>query len=156
MSKKRLLFTVGLTLIFSMATLLVSQGTIDAQKCRIIRIHQEKGSAGTTVRVEPQSLHISKDTCVIWINWVPKEEVRVIFREDGKSCQDATDSPMGFSMAENCYVTNFIPLGGTSSLKFNEEGTFRYEVEVPGETKGTGQLALGHGEVKGKGEIVVR
>jgi hypothetical protein len=156
MNKKRLLLTVGLSLIFAVTTLLVSQGTIDAQKCRIVRIHQEKGSAGTTVRTEPEVTHISKDTCVIWINWVPKQEVRVVFREDGKRCQDATGSPVGFSMAENCYVTNFIPLGGTSSLKFNDEGTFKYEVQVPGEGKSAGALALGHGEVKGKGEIVVR
>ena len=156
MNKKRLVLTVGVALIFAAATFLVSQGTIDAQKCRIIRIHQEKGSAGTTIRIEPQSMHIDKDTCVIWINWVPKQEVRVIFREDGKKCQDATDAPMGFSMAENCYVTNFIPLGGTSSLKFNSEGTFKYEVEVPGESKTAGTLALSHGEVKGTGEIVVR
>ena len=154
MNKKRLLLTVGLALIFAVATFLVNQGTIDAQKCRIIRIHQEKGSAGTTIRIEPQSMHIDKDTCVIWVNWVPEKEVRVIFREDGKSCQDATDSPMGFSMAENCYVANFIPLGGTSSLKFNGEGTFKYEVEVPGDSKSAG--SPGFGEVKGKGEIVVR
>ena len=156
MNKKRLLFTVGLALVFAMTAFLVSQGTVDAQKCRIIRIHQEKGSAGMKIRIEPQSMHIDKDTCVIWINWVPKEEVRVIFKEDGKNCQDATDSPMGFSMAENCYVTNFIPLGGTSSLKFNSEGTFRYEVQVPDERRSTGPLALGHGEVRGTGEIVVR
>jgi hypothetical protein len=101
-------------------------------------------------------MYITKDTCVIWINWVPKEEVRVVFREDGKKCQDATDSPMGFSMAENCYVTNFIPLGGTSSLKFNGEGTFKYEVEIPSDGKPAGTLGLSHGEVKGTGEIVVR
>ena len=49
MNKKRLLLTVGLALIFAATTFLVNQGTIDAQKCRIIRIHQEKGSAGTEV-----------------------------------------------------------------------------------------------------------
>jgi hypothetical protein len=156
MNKKRLLLTVGLALIFAVTTFLVNQGTLDAQKCRIIRIHQEKGSAGSTIRIEPQSMHIDKDTCVIWINWVPKEEVRVIFKEDGKKCQDATDSPVGFSMAENCYVTDFIALGGTSSLKFNGEGTFSYAVEVPGDSKSAGSLGLSHGAVKGKGEIVVR
>lgn len=156
MSKKRLLCTVGLALIFAVTTFLVNQGTIDAQDCRIIRIHQEKGSAGTTIRLEPEHLQISKDTCVIWINWVPKQEVRVVFREDGKRCRDATASPVGFKMSENCYVTNFIALGGTSSLKFNDEGKFRYEVEVPGEHKATGPLALGHGEVTATGEIIVR
>jgi len=155
MNKRRLFLLVGSVLVLAATTFQVNQGTVDAQKCRIIRIHQEKGSAGTTIRIEPQSIHISKDTCVIWINWVPSQEVRVVFREDGKKCQDATDSPMGFSMAENCYVTNFIPLGGTSSLKFNGEGTFKYEVEVPGEKKATGPLGLGHGAVKGRGEIVV-
>ena len=45
MNKKRLFLVVGLSLVFAMMTLLVSQGSVDAQKCRIIRIHQEKGSA---------------------------------------------------------------------------------------------------------------
>jgi len=155
MNNKKLLFIAGLSLVVALTAFLVSKGTLDAQKCSIIRIHEEKGSAGTTVRIEPESLQVSKDTCVIWINWVPKQEVSIVFREDGKRCQDATAAPMGFKMAENCFVTDFIPLGGTSSLKFNDEGTFKYEVEVPGERKATGPLALGHGEVKATGEIVV-
>jgi hypothetical protein len=155
MNRKHRLVSAGILLAGALTVFFALQGAVSGQKCRIIRIQQERGSAGTAVRIEPQTTHISRDTCVIWINWVPKQEVRVIFREDGKRCQDATDSPMGFSMAEDYYVTSFIPLGGTSSLKFNDEGTFSYEVEVPSEPKATGPSGLEGGEVKGKGTIVV-
>ena len=70
-----------------MIVFLANQETADAQKCRIVRIHQEKGGAGTVIRVEPETLHISKGTCVIWINWVKAQEVSVVFREDGKNCR---------------------------------------------------------------------
>jgi hypothetical protein len=92
---------------------------------------------------------------VVWINWVPSNDVSINFKEDGKRCSDTTEAPVGFKMSENCYITDFISLGGTSSLKFNEAGTFKYQVEVPGETKTGGPLGVGFGKVEGKGEIIV-
>ena len=72
-------------------------------------------------------LSIDQGACVIWVNW-GQDNVQVKFRE-GKKCEDVTEGPTGFKLdAENCYVTDFLPLGATSSLKFNEEGTYDYEV----------------------------
>jgi hypothetical protein len=69
----------------------------------------------------------------------------VIF-EDGKSCDDSSDAPSGFSMkADGCYVTSWITFGGTSSLHFTEPGTFTYTVEA----KTAGQIR------KTKGKILV-
>jgi len=153
MIRRKFLVLLGLTLAFAMT---LSYATTNCHECRIIRIHKELGTSGKLVRLEPETLYIAKGTCVIWINWVQAKEVRVNFREDGKKCQDATESPMGFKFAENCFVTNYLPLGGTSSLRFNDEGTFAYEVEIPGETRTAGSLGLAAGKVKAKGTITVK
>ena len=142
MNKKRLLIAVGITFVFAMAMFLAIQETGNAGECRIVRINLEQRSGGSYISMEPDTMHISKDTCVIWINWVPAHEVKVMFEEDGKKCKDATDAAVGFKMAENCYVTNFIPLGGTSSLRFNEEGTFNYAIEGSGDVKAEGSILV--------------
>jgi len=156
MSKKRLLIAAGLTLAFAVTIFLGNHGTVTAGECSIIRILEEKGSEGRLISIAPATLSIAKGSCVIWINWVPKQEVKVIFREEGKKCQDATSAPVGFKikMPENCYVTDSIPLGGTSSLVFNQEGSYKYEIIAPGHKEG-GSLVAGLGEVKGAGEIIV-
>jgi hypothetical protein len=52
---------------------------------------------------------------------------------------------MGFSLnAQGCYVTNWMPFGGTSSLRFMEKGTYEYTVE-----------AKKRGDVTAKGRIIV-
>lgn len=43
----------------------------------------------------------------------------------------ATGFKMDFS---GCYLTDFLPLGGTSSLRFTEEGSYDYEIEAKGAT----------------------
>lgn len=156
MHKKILAVLVGLASVLVMTIFLANLETVGAQECRIIRIHKELGGSGHLIRLEPEVLHISQGTCVIWINWVPSQEIRINFREDGKRCTDATDAPAGFGVVENCYLTDFIPLGGTSSLRFNEEGTFKYEVEIPGERKVEGPLGVSFGPVKATGKIVVQ
>lgn len=108
------------------AGLLVPQPA-DCSECRIIRIFGE-GSQSGKLHVEPQILTISKGTCVIWVNWSKEQEVSVKFEETMK-CHDVTDSPMMFSLdSAQCYVTSWIPLGGTSSLRFNDPGELEYIV----------------------------
>jgi hypothetical protein len=71
--------------------------------------------------------------------------LKIVF-EDGKKCEDVTDAASGFLTEGPCYVTSWVTFGGTSSLKFNEEGTYDYFVD-----------AKGHGpEARKKGTIVVR
>ena len=126
--KNKLLRKAVLGLLTIMMVLCFSYEAINAQDCRLIRI--QANAPHEAVFVEPMITRISKGTCVIWINWVRAEEVRIVF-EDGKKCDNVTDAPSGFDMdTENCYVTNYIPMGMTSSLRFNQEGTYEYVVKV--------------------------
>jgi hypothetical protein len=120
----------------------VHQPTVDAQECRIIRVHG--GGPGWTdkILVEPGATFIAKGSCVIWSNWVRTDEIKIVF-EEGKKCEDMTEAPVGFKMdAANCYVTTWVPLGGTSSLKFNEAGTFEYAIEAKGGQKAGGKIIV--------------
>jgi hypothetical protein len=144
MKKKILTVAVGLAFILALTTLLANQETVSAQECRLVRLHGGIGANVSEIRIEPRALWISKGTCVIWSNWVRTDEVKVKF-EEGKKCEDVTEAPAGFTLnADNCYVTDWIALGGTSSLKFNETGTYKYVVEAAG------------GTIKARGEIGVR
>ena len=119
---------LGITLLMVPATLLlVSHETANAQECQIIRIYATFEPQAST-RLEPDILSIGKGGCVVWLNW-GRDKVKVNFRE-GKKCDVVTESPAGFSYdkTQDCYVTDFIALGGTSSLKFEEPGTYDYEV----------------------------
>jgi hypothetical protein len=67
--------------------------------------------------------------------------MKVVF-EDGKKCSSVSEAPVGFSLDhENCYITSFMPFGGTSSLRFMQEGSYGYTIEGPdlprGKVKGT-------------------
>lgn len=56
---------------------------------------------------------------------------------------EATRAPAGFRVdAMNCYVTDYIPLGGTGSLMFTNRGTFDYEVEAPGADTKRGRITV--------------
>jgi len=144
MNKKMLSVAVVLALILALTTLLRNPDTISAQECRLVRLYGGVSANVEEIRIEPSSIFISKGTCVIWSNWVRTDQVKVIF-EEGKKCEDVTDAPVGFRLdASNCYVTDSIPLGGTSSLRFNEAGTYKYRVEGAG------------GVIKATGEITVR
>jgi hypothetical protein len=133
---------IGMVLVFVAAVLMISQGTITAQDCRIIRIHGQ-GFPDKSVWLEPETLLIPKNGCIIWINFA-KGNVKVIF-EEGKKCKDVTEAPSAFSMdhALGCYVSSFVDVGATSSLKFVEEGTFSYKVEIEGiSDKATGSIVV--------------
>lgn len=110
-----------------------------AQECRIVRIQGMK--AHSSIRLEPETVSINKGTCVIWLNRAAAQEVKVVF-EDGKKCSSVSEAPVGFSLDhENCYITSWISFGGTSSLRFMEEGSYEYTMEgadMPrGKVKGT-------------------
>ena len=105
-----------------------------------------EGAAKDIVQIVPETLSIGKGTVVIWINAARATDCLKIVFEDGKKCEDVTDAASGFLTEGPCYVTSWVTFGGTSSLKFNEEGTYDYFVD-----------AKGHGpEARKKGTIVVR
>lgn len=143
MGKKQLLLTIiGMAFVVALAMVISSQAIVSAQECRIIRVHGGGPGWSDRIEVEPGTTFIDRGTCVIWSNWVRTDEIKIIF-EDGKKCDDMTDAAVGFSMdAANCYVTSWVPLGGTSSLKFNEAGTFEYGIEAKGGLKARGKIVV--------------
>ena len=145
MKKMKALLLVGISVFLLLAFLPVNWETMNAHECRIVRLAGEV-DLSTSLFIEPSVLRIQKGTCVIWLNWVKTEEVRIVFK-DGKKCEDMTDSPIGFELdAADCYVTTFVARGETSSLMFNEPGTFTYVIKASG----------AGGAEKVQGEIIVQ
>jgi hypothetical protein len=128
MRKNKSVSSTGITLCIALFLLLGVAMPVFAQDCRLIRI--QGLATQTSIRVEPETLSISKGTCVIWFNRASAQEVKIIF-EEGKRCASVSEAPVGFSLDhENCYVTSWIPFGGTSSLRFQESGTYEYVLEA--------------------------
>ena len=142
MNRNRILVAALVTLFFAITIFVANQAALDAQSCRIIRLHGEANPTGPTVRIEPNSLLVPKGTCVIWSNWIRAQEVKIVF-DDGKKCEDVTDAATGFKLdAENCYVASFVSQGGTSSLRFTEEGRFKYTVTADDTVKKEGEIVV--------------
>ena len=155
--KKRTMLSLGLVIMMALGALVFLPETGDANECRIVRVIMDKGSTGQQLRIEPEITHVRKGACIVWINWVPTSEIRINFTDDGKRCMDATDAAVNFKSAENCFLTDYIKLGGTSSLRFVDAGTFEFHVEVPDTQKQTaaGPLSVAFGTVQATGKIVV-
>lgn len=148
-TKSSILVLIGL-----IALAIPGTGFAEGEVCQVIRITQEKGGGGKFIQINPEMAKVSKGTCVIWVNWVPESQIRVTFKESAKACMRATDAPSGFKEIENCYLSEYIPLGKTVSLHFKEAGTFKYQVEVPDTTKFT-PAGINPGKIEGSGEIQV-
>ena len=132
--KKRASLMTALVLLLSTIQVLVNHGSSDAQESQMVRILGASATGASELRkqlrLEPPGLTVSKGAVVIWLNWARTAQcVKVVF-DDGKKCEDVTDAPTGFEAEGPCYVTSWIPFGGTSSLRFNEPGTFTYVVEA--------------------------
>ncbi len=137
---KYLIKVVGAITIFMAIFVLSPMVSEAAEECRVVQI-SGIGSP-VSIRIEPETLSVSKDTCVVWINWARATEVKVMFRE-GQKCAAATKAPTGFRMdAMNCLVTDYIPLGGTASLMFTEEGAYDYEVGAAFATPQRGRMIV--------------
>ncbi len=134
MNKKRNLTTgICTTLFLAVSFIFIMHNIADAGKVcqleelKVVRISGDSGKDGC-LNVTPKEIDIVAGTCVVWVNWSKGPELMVIFQE-GKVCYDVTRPSDGFKLTEkNCYVTNYIPYGGTSSLTFKDEGVFKYEV----------------------------
>ncbi len=133
---KLLLVAMGGVFILTMLIFIVNPVTTGAaEKCAIVTVRSHEG-------ISPETLRVKKGDCVVWINWTRREDVKIIFKE-GKRCQDMTKSPMGFKMDwSGCYVTDYLDFGRTSSLLFDQAGTFKYEVEFKptGSPTGVGRV----------------
>jgi hypothetical protein len=128
MKKKRLLITLGVSFLVAMMIGLFGLSIVSAQECRIIKING-RGDQRSII-IDPESIFVSKGDCVVWFNRFAANEIMVKF-DEGKKCVDVTQSPIGFSLNEqSCYVTNYIPFAGTSSLRFMQPGTYKYMVKA--------------------------
>jgi plastocyanin len=137
---------VGLWFVFVMTMFHIGLDTTSAQECRILRIHggvlADTLGKVSKIELEPQTVWISKGTCLVWINWVRGYEVKVVF-EDAKKCEDTTDAAVGFEEdVDNCYVTTWMRQGETSSLRFTAEGAYEYVVEAKGGVKAKGKIVV--------------
>ena len=141
MKAKSVFALMALMLTIAFACILIAPQLCQSQECRVIRIYGEGTSPGK-MHLEPEVTRVAKGTCVIWINWSKADEISVKFTE-GKKCDDVTDAAVSFKLdAANCYVTTWLPLGGTSSLRFNETGLYEFEVDNKGDAKVKGKIMV--------------
>jgi len=146
-NKRFFVILLGIALVFSTPILSTNLDSLNAEECRIVRI------SGPKFILDPQVMTINGGTCVVWINFAKTQQVQVVF-EEGNVCKDLTTAPVGFKLdASNCYVTNFIDFGGTSSLLFNEKGVFRYTLKA-GQEKINGKIIVSDSIAK-KAEVAV-
>jgi plastocyanin len=142
MGKKAIVILMGVFFIFCLGAVLVEQKTANASDARIVRIMGGDSYNVKGIRLEPEIITVSPGSVVIWNNWARAYEVKIIF-EEGKVCDDVSDAETGFKLdSKNCYVTTWIKLGGTTSLRFNEKGTYKYIVETPSGIKGKGAIRV--------------
>jgi hypothetical protein len=118
--------------VFFIITFFFNYNKISAIECRVVRIYS--GIAAESIRnlsIDPERTTILKDTCVIFVNLSLNPEVMINFKE-GKKCEEGTGAPNGFKLdqALGCYVSGFLPKGGTASLWFKEGGTYKYVVQA--------------------------
>ena len=128
MPKRLMIGVVGISFAIAMMAFLCNPGTISAQECRVIRIIGM--ATHNSIRVEPETLTVSKGDCVVWFNRESGPNLQIVF-EEGKACAAATADPTGaFKMGYGtCFVSSFIPFAGTSSLRFQQKGSYKYTVE---------------------------
>ena len=81
------------------------------------------------ITIAPQYLDVPVGSCVVWINWIRGADISTSFKE-GKVCAASTKSPIGFRLTPGlgCYVTDFLSQGETTSLRFMEPGTYKYDI----------------------------
>jgi hypothetical protein len=134
MNMKKCFVTASGILAMFGAVLLLGQGLVFAETCQIVRITAEKGADATRIVITPEKITVPPDTCVVFLNWVQKDRVRVSFRENVKECKLTADSSAGFNLAvgEECYMTEFLTRGKTASMYFAKPGAFKYTLELEG------------------------
>ena len=141
MEKRGILFASVLTLILFFTVFLCECRRSDASEVKIVRLYLLTNQVSKEIFIEPETLWVTEGTIVVWVNQGPAEEVKVVF-EDGTTCQKLTDAGTAHSLQEGCYITTWIPLGGTTSLRFNESGDLNYTVFSTSGIKGKGKIIV--------------
>jgi len=144
--KRRSTWVVFISIVAVLISFALPEGTIVGQEIRVVRVGSPS-LADNEIRIEPGFMVVHPGTVVIWWN-KGKEEIKVIFTE-GAKCDAGTGSPTGFhieSEAQNCYITAYIPIGETSSLRFVSEDIYEYEVRAGGKGIGKGRIVVAKDE----------
>lgn len=143
-------------LFFITSTVMVKPTVISAAEtkkgeCYVISIHGKSDyvstpmASHTQAEIIPESIRIAQGSCVVWVNWADRPEISISFN-DGKTCKTVTKAPVGFKLdsGSGCYLTDYLTLGATSSLRFMEVGTYKYELHVDGKIApiAKGQVAV--------------
>ena len=151
MNRKSTLLTVA---ILSFATFLTgpmttrshAQETPPAQEAQttnevqIVKI-RDVGYDGA-LRIEPREVTIPVGMVIVWVNMSRKAEPQIVFAE-GMKCQLSTEASSDFKQNEQkCFITDYVQVGGSSSLKFIGPGNFKYEVVNKTGQKGTGTIIV--------------
>ena len=150
MNKKKIVIIIGLVFVFAIGAMVTNQQISNAQECKIIRIDEVKGSPEKAVRLDTEKLIVEKGTCVVWINW-SGQLVKIVFKQKNEKCLVGNKEQTGFTFLDNCFVSNLVPNAGTSSVRFNIPGSFRYEVVVPP----ANPSATAKDKIMAAGEIIV-
>jgi len=143
MNSKKCWAQAGLLCLLAMILVLATQGIANAQygTVRVVRIWWGPGAAAKTVVIEPETTRISQGAVIAWWN-KGREEAKILFTK-GKECETATAGPTGFMLEPtNCYVASYIPSGGIASLKFDEVGTFEFEVSIKDKGAAKGSIVV--------------
>jgi len=133
----------GMIFAFTIAMFLANQEGIRAQDIRTIRILGGSSHNFHRIRIEPQTIQVSEETVVVWNNWARTNEVELVV-EDTKKCQEVKEVSTGFEFEpeKKCSVTERIPCGETSSLRFTERGTFEYVIKAQGADSAKGLVVV--------------
>ncbi|MBU1056435.1 MAG: hypothetical protein KKC46_21795 [Proteobacteria bacterium] len=146
MRKFKFLVAGVILMFFFTASFIVNPEKVDAgdvinDQCLIVslqgKIDTEKPEKmDNAITITPQDLEISVGACAVWVNWIRGAEISISFKE-GKVCKISTDySTLGFRLTPNlgCYVTDFLKQGETTSLRFMEPGTYKYNIYTQSRT----------------------
>jgi hypothetical protein len=134
---KFLLMATGIFFVLTTVIFLGNPVTTGAaEKCDVVTIRGRDN-------IEPMVLTVTRNDCVVWLNWTRDQDVLLSFKE-GEKCVRATKSPAGFKMdvPTGCYLAGWMSYGQTASLLFAEPGTYNYEVQFKVGGKSTGTIMV--------------
>ncbi|MFO7962359.1 MAG: hypothetical protein R6U50_00410 [Desulfobacterales bacterium] len=144
MMKSGRFFLVGFALVIAFGMVLGTHGVAVAQDAKLIKLHGVGQDELAGIFIDPETAYIKKDTIVVWLSGVKKQDVKIEFA-DGKHCKSVTAYNVDFDLDKErwCFVTSWVPFASTSSLQFTDAGRYEYKVvSKDGEVSATGTLVV--------------
>ncbi|SPD75223.1 exported hypothetical protein [uncultured Desulfobacterium sp.] len=131
--KKFFVTSMGILVLFG-AVLFLGRALAFAETCQVVSITSEKAGTADRIIITPDKITVPPGSCVVFMNWVRNDKVRVSFRENVKECKLTLDANAGFGLAvgEECYLTDYLTRGKTASMYFTSPGVFKYTLDMEG------------------------